>query len=86
MTDTNQAAALAALIDGMVECRRCGTPTAPHPTNEPVCGPCWRHIPLWEERVAQQAGHAGNHQARRHALERTDNERETSAAGAGVSG
>ena len=82
MTDNG----LLAVLEQMVECRRCGTPTAPHPTGEQLCGPCWRHIPLWEERVAQQASHSGRQQARRTALERTDNERETSAAGAGVPG
>ena len=70
MTDTNQAAALAALIEGAVVCRRCDTQTAPHPTGEELCGPCWRHIPLWGERVAQRARHDGRQGARKGAQKR----------------
>ena len=39
MTDTNQAAALAALLDGVVGCRTGGTPAVRHQTGEPLCGP-----------------------------------------------
>ena len=78
MTDNG----LLAVLEAMVECRRCGTPTAPHPTGEQLCGPCWRHIPLWDERCAQQAGHTGKQQARQRALERRHYGIRT-AAGAG---
>ena len=65
MTDTNQAAALAALIEGSVVCRRCGTPTVRHQTGEPVCGPCWRHITLREQRQTEAARHQGRTRARK---------------------
>ena len=61
---------LLAVLEQMVDCRRCGTPTARHETGEELCGPCWRHIPLWTERVNQQAGHTGRQQARKGALGR----------------
>ena len=57
--------ALIALLERQVECRRCGTPTAPHETGEELCGPCWRHIPLWDERVKQRARHDGRQRARK---------------------
>ena len=68
----NQAAALAALLETRTTCRRCGTQTVPHPTGEAVCGPCWRHISRWPERVAEQAAAASREQARRCASERTE--------------
>ena len=46
-------------------CRRCGTLTAPHPTGENLCGPCWRHLSLRAERMAQRAAHDGRIRARK---------------------
>ena len=56
MTDTNQAAALAALIEGSVVCRRCGTPAVRHQTGEPQCGPGWRAGKQIRNALGEHAG------------------------------
>ena len=82
MTDNG----LLAVLEQVTECRRCGTPTAPHPTGELLCGPCWRHIPLWEERVAQQASHAGRQEARKRARTKGQTNGRTTTQPAGSPG
>ena len=52
-------------FEQMLPCRRCGILTAPHPTGENLCGPCWRHIDLWAERVAQAHRCQGRERARK---------------------
>ena len=56
---------LLAVLEQMVVCRRCGTPTTRHETGEEWCGPCWRHMSLREERRAQAAAHDGRVRARK---------------------